>query len=317
MYEKFYGLKQSPFGMSPNPSFYYPTPRHDEAWANLWCGIQQRKGCVVMTGEVGTGKTLLVRRVMNELDRTKIRYAYLFNPKMTPDDFFSFVLADLGVNVSGSRGQMLAQLNKYLLNICNQKSTVALIIDEAHLLSREMLEEVRLLTNLENSQHKLMQILLVGQPELDSVLEHPELRQLKQRVALRCRLEPLNSEEITNYISSRLQKARAASEKENKTIFSHAALEQIRRYSHGIPRIINTLCENALITGYARQCPMISAEMIEQVAKDFHLEPQDDTDMTAANGASSDAKAKAVASSLTAVFKDKDSRETSGGPKVQ
>lgn len=311
MYRKFYGLTQSPFGISPNPFFYFPTPHHDEAWANLWCGIQQRKGCVVLTGEVGTGKTLIVRRVMDALEGTKIRYAYVFNPKMSTDDFFSFILTDLGLNVTGqSRGQMMAQVNKFLLEVCKQQSTVALIIDEAHLLSRELLEEVRLLTNLENTQHKLLQILLVGQPELDNQLESPDFRQLKQRIALRCHLDPLTREEVFNYISTRLKRAR--DESEERVIFSHAALELIERYSHGIPRVINTICENALITGYARQCPMIGTEIIEQVAKDFHLQ-----DNASTKALTSPASADKSGPQITAVMAVHEARKSDGGKGVQ
>ncbi len=313
MYEKFFGLTQNPFGISPNPFFYFPTPRHDEAWANLWCGIQQRKGCVVVTGEVGTGKTLIVRRVMDALEGTKTKYAYVFNPRMSTDDFFGFILTDLGLNVAGqSRGQMLAQFNKFLLDVCKQQSTVALIIDEAHLLSREMLEEVRLLTNLENTQHKLLQILLVGQPELDAHIESPELRQLKQRIALRCRLEPLSRDEVLRYIAARLEKARAGSE-DGRTLFSHAAIECIERYSQGIPRVINTICENALITAYARQSTMIGAEIIEQVAKDFHLQESVANKASAASASAENVSSPQLAPALAS----RDARNSNGGPGVQ
>ncbi len=211
MYEKFYGLTRNPFGLSPDPRFYYPTSGHNEALANLSYGIAKRKGFIVMTGEVGTGKTLLMRYLIEALIKTKVHYAYIFNPRLSADDFLSYVLTDFGLKqAKGSRSDMLLQFNHFLIDVYRRGSTAALLVDEAHQLSSELLEEIRLLTNIETSQQKLLQIVLVGQPELDQMLDSVELRQLKQRVALRCRLQPLEESDAHGYIVRRLQLAGAA-----------------------------------------------------------------------------------------------------------
>jgi general secretion pathway protein A len=272
MYRKFFGLSRSPFEISPDPRFYFPTPQHNEALANLWHGIERRKGFVVLSGEVGTGKSLLLHSLMDALQRTKIRYAYVFNPRMSPDDFLAYVISDFGLPVNKGRGQQLLDFSRFLIQVHRGGSTAALIIDEAHLLSWDMLEEIRLLTNIETAEQKLLQIVLAGQTELDRRLDKPELRQLKQRIALRCTLAPLTREEIRRYLISRLKLA-GATEAEN--IFLPEAVERIQVYSNGIPRLVHTLCENALMAGYARQSRRISAEIIEEAASDFHLtQPQ-------------------------------------------
>lgn len=277
MYRKFYRLTRNPFEISPDPYFFYPTPRHNEALANLNYGVQRRKGFVVVTGEVGTGKTLLVRCLLEALNRNQISFAYVFNPRLSALDFLRYVLTDLRLPMTGkTKSEMLAHLNNYLIARFRRGSTAALIVDEAQLLSWELLEEIRLLTNLETSQQKLLQIVLVGQPELDQKLDSPHLRQLKQRVGLRCRLEPLSLEELRGYIHRRLELAGANSH--GATIFADGAIESVHRFSRGIPRLINTLCENALVSGYARQSSQVTPEIIQEVATDFRLNVTSDAE---------------------------------------
>ncbi len=271
MYRKFYGLTRNPFEISPDPYFFYPTPRHNEALANLNYGVQRRKGVVVVTGEVGTGKTLLVRCLLDSLNRSEIAFAYVFNPRLSVPDFLRYVLTDLRLPMSGrTKSEMLAHLNSYLIARFRRGSTAVLVIDEAQLLSWELLEEVRLLTNLETSQQKLLQIVLVGQPELDRRLDSPHLRQLKQRVGLRCSLEPLSSDELGGYVRRRLELAGANSHGGN--IFTQNAICAVHKYSRGIPRLINTLCENSLVAGYAKQVNQIGEDIVEEVASDFRLD---------------------------------------------
>lgn len=278
MYRKFYGLTRNPFEISPDPYFFYPTPRHNEALANLNYGVQRRKGFVVVTGEVGTGKTLLVRCLLDALNRNQISFAYVFNPRLSVLDFLRYLLTDLRLPMTGkTKSEMLAHLNNYLIARFRRGTTAALIVDEAQLLSWELLEEIRLLTNLETSQQKLLQIVLVGQPELDQKLDSPHLRQLKQRVGLRCRLEPLSLDELRGYIHRRLELAGANSH--GATIFADGAIETVHRFSKGIPRLINTLCENALVSGYARQSNQVTPEVIQEVATDFRLNVASDAEV--------------------------------------
>ena len=271
MYRKFYGLARNPFEISPDPYFFYPTPRHNEALANLNYGVQRRKGVVVVTGEVGTGKTLLVRCLLDSLNRNQIAFAYVFNPRLSVPDFLRYMLTDLRLPMNGrTKSEMLAYLNSYLIARFRRGTTAVLVVDEAQLLSWELLEEIRLLTNLETSQQKLLQIVLVGQPELDRRLDSPHLRQLKQRVGLRCSLEPLGVEELKGYILRRLELAGANSH--GGSIFTEEAIAEVHRYSRGIPRLINTLCENSLVSGYAKQAKQITGDMVQEVAADFRLD---------------------------------------------
>ncbi len=271
MYRKFFGLTREPFEISPDPYFFYPTPRHNEALANLNYGVQRRKGFVVVTGEVGTGKTLLVRCLLDSLNHNQIAFAYVFNPRLSVPDFLRYMLTDLRLPTTGrTKSEMLAHLNNYLIARFRRGTTAALVVDEAQLLSWELLEEIRLLTNLETSQQKLLQILLVGQPELDRKLDSPHLRQLKQRIGLRCRLEALRLDEIRGYVQRRLELAGANSH--GATIFSEDAIAAVHTYSKGIPRLINTLCENSLVSAYAKQTKQISADIVQEVAADFRLD---------------------------------------------
>jgi len=269
MYKQFFGLTKNPFEISPDPYFYHATPRHNEALANLHYGVGRRKGFIVITGEVGTGKTLLVRCLLAELRKNNIAFGYVFNPLLSTTEFFQYIMADLGLQYTGrSKTEMLLDLNRFLIQRHARGLITALVVDEAQALRPELLEEIRLLTNLETSQQKLLQIVLMGQPELEAVLDSPGLRQLKQRVSLRCQLLPLDEEQTRGYVLSRLERAGAKPEPD---IFESAALAKIHEYSRGIPRIINNLCENAMVNAYARQQKTVNGDMITEVAADFRL----------------------------------------------
>jgi general secretion pathway protein A len=208
MYKQFFGLTRNPFEISPDPFFYHPTPRHNEALANLHYGVGRRKGFIVITGEVGTGKTLLVRCLLTELRKNNIAFGYVFNPLLPVVEFFQYIMADLGLPYAGrNKTEMLLDLNRYLIQRHARGLITALVVDEAQALRHELLEEIRLLTNLETSQQKLLQIVLLGQPELEVMLDSPELRQLKQRVSLRCQLQPLDQAQTCAYVLSRLERA--------------------------------------------------------------------------------------------------------------
>jgi general secretion pathway protein A len=269
MYRKFYGLTRSPFEVSPDPYFFYPTPGHNEALSLLTYGVLRRKGFVVVTGEVGTGKTLLVRCLLDSLAINKTAFAHIYNPVLTVQGFLEQVLTDFGLAAARSKSEALSRLNDYLMARSRENLTTALVVDEAQLLDWKLLEEIRLLTNLETTSHKLLQIMLAGQPELDRKLDSHELRQLKQRIGLRCRLQPLEHREIEGYITRRLALAgRKASE---PPIFSAEAIEAVYRISQGIPRLVNTLCENSLLLGYGLQLDQIPPTVVRGAASDLRL----------------------------------------------
>lgn len=270
MYKAFFGLTRNPFEISPDPYFLFATARHNEALASILHGVLRHKGFIVVSGEVGTGKTLLVRCLLELLRGRDIASANIFNPCLSPLEFLRYIARDLGIKTGNEdKGSLLLELNNYLIERHRKSTTTVLVVDEAQLLERELLEEIRLLTNLETSQQKLLQIVLVGQPELDQKMDSPDLRQLKQRIALRCQLEPLKEEETRSYIVRRLQRAGANSHA--TTMFPPETLASVYRYSKGIPRLINTVCENALIAAYAQKGQVVRPEMIDEVAKDLRL----------------------------------------------
>ena len=272
MYKQFFQLERNPFEITPDPSFLFPTRRHNEALAALYYGVERRKGFVVLSGEVGTGKTLLVRCLLQLLQRSQIAYAYVFNSRLDGIEFLRYIAADLGLPAAGKgKGELLLLLTNFLVARYEKKQTTVLVVDEAHHCSAEVLEEIRLLTNLETSQDKLLQILLVGQPELDEKLDSHELRQLKQRVALRSQLKYLSLADASAYIQKRLELGGAPAEVFTK-VFPEETVRVVYRYSGGYPRLINTICENALINAFARQTRVILPEIIEEVAADLRLD---------------------------------------------
>jgi general secretion pathway protein A len=269
MYKGFYNLKLNPFEITPDPSFLFATRKHNEALAALYYGVRRRKGFVVITGEVGTGKTLLVRCLLEVLNRANVAYAYVFNPCLTPTEFLEYIVGDFRLPTAGkSKSELLLNLGTYLIGRHHENRTTVLVVDEAHHLSSELLEEVRLLTNLETPEAKLLQILLVGQPELDGKLDSSDLRQLKQRIAMRSRLAALDLEETRGYVYCRLH---VAGHKNPAEIFPSETIVEVHRHSRGIPRLINTICENALIHGYAAQCRTIMPAILQEIATDFRL----------------------------------------------
>ena len=272
MYKSFYSLTRNPFDLTPDPTCFVPTVRHNEALAALYYGIRRHKGVVVVTGEVGTGKTLMLRCLLQLFkESSEISYAYLFNCRLSAHEFLHYTVADFGLKVDEhqSKGTLLLELSKYVTSRGLQGLTTVLVIDEAHNLSMELLEEIRLLSNLETNDDKLLQIVLVGQPELDLKLDSFELRPLKQRIALRAHLAPLDEQDTDRYIVERLTIAGGVSRTE--PLFAPEAVKLIHQYSKGFPRLINTICENCLITGYARQLHAITPDVVLGVAKDFHL----------------------------------------------
>jgi type II secretory pathway predicted ATPase ExeA len=272
MYKAFFKLTRNPFDLVPDPTLFVPTKRHNEALAALYYGVRRHKGFVVVTGEVGTGKTLLLRCLLRLLKESKeIAYAYLFNSRLSPIEFLQYILADFGLPSSGkNKSELLLDLGQFLIARGSRRLTTVLIVDEAHHLSAEILEEVRLLSNLETTDDKLLQIVLVGQPELDDKLDSMGLRQLKQRIALRAHLGALDAEETRSYIEQRLKIAGA--DANPTTLFPPETINAVYLHSRGFPRLINTICENGLITAYARQIPSVTPDIIADVAKEFRLD---------------------------------------------
>ena len=272
MYNAYFQLTRNPFDLTPDPTCFVPTERHNETLAALYYGVRRHKGFVVVTGEVGTGKTLLLRCLLKLLEESRdISYAYIFNNRLTSMEFLQYIMLDFGLPSAGkNKCEMLFDLSQFLISRASRQLTTVLIVDEAHLLSEELLEEVRLLSNLETYDDKLLQILLVGQPELDEKLDSKGLRQLKQRIALRTHLAPLTFEETQRYIEHRLEIAGA--DTSAGSIFSPKAVAMVYRFSRGFPRLINTICENSLLTAYARQVTEITPEIVKLVAREFRLD---------------------------------------------
>ena len=268
MYKQFFHLESEPFTINPDPRFLCMMPHTREALACLQHGIASRKGFMVLTGEVGTGKTTLLRHTLNALHRTRIHSAFIFNPRLDIMDFLEFVLADFGLTPANrSKSSMIIQLNRWLIDRYRDGEICVIVVDEAQNCSWELLEEIRLLTNLETSSQKLAQIVLSGQPELETRLRQPNVRQLRQRIALWCRTKPLTPTQTAEYVAGRLRVAGTTSE-----IFLPEAIQLIHRASHGIPRLINLICENALIFAYVDQLRQVPASVAYAAIQDLNLE---------------------------------------------
>jgi general secretion pathway protein A len=269
VYLEFYGLREKPFNPTPDPRFLYLSTGHREALAQLQYGVRERRGFLVLTGEVGTGKTTLLRTLLEHLDEDTA-CAFVFNSTLRFDEIIEYVLEDFGIEGSRtSHAQRLFALNRFLTDRARHGRNTVLIIDEAQNLDVESLEGVRLLSNFETPTEKLLQILLVGQPELKKKLDLPILRQLKQRITLRCRIHPLSEEETANYIQHRLKTAvspfRAGKPGAGRdAIFSPKAIARICEYSGGVPRVVNTVCDHCLLIGYADQNRKIDVSTVEE-----------------------------------------------------
>jgi general secretion pathway protein A len=269
IYNAYFGFAENPFNISPDPEFLYRSPQHEEALANLIYGVRSRKGFIVLTGEVGTGKTTMLECLRDYLDSQRVEFAFIFNSRLTPEQFFEMMAFDFDLQCNRkSKTDVLFALNSLLLQQADRGRTCVLIVDEAHNLEWDVLEEIRLLGNLENRQGKLLQIILAGQPELDRKLDAPNLRQLKQRIVLRCSLDPLTPEECAAYVAARLARAGMP----NQRIFSPELLEEVYKRSRGIPRLINLLCDNLLVTAFAMEQRTATMAMLDEVCSDLRLE---------------------------------------------
>jgi general secretion pathway protein A len=269
MYHEYYGLVRSPFEMTPDPAFLVLGDTHREGLATLVYAVRSRKGFVLLTGEVGTGKTTLLHSLLAQLDR-ETAAAFIFNPRLEPLDFFRMLLDEFGIEEPcRTKAEYLLALNRYLIARLERDLPTLLIVDEAQNLSAEMLEEIRLLSNLETPSSKLLQIMLVGQPELAELLAQPALRQLRQRIVLRHTLRPFTKEEMVHYVEERLRLAGYT----GKALFENKALDELFRVTGGVPRLINVVCDGALLLGYGRELKTIGADAIREVARDLALLP--------------------------------------------
>ena len=269
MYERFFALSTNPFSLTPNPAFLYLTQEHRDAIAGLMYGILSRKGIMVLSGDAGTGKTTLLHSLMKAIPADRAEFSFVLNPGFSVDEFFRSALASFRVDATPTRkDEILSSLQKHLLVAHQKNISVVLVIDEAHRLSPELLEEIRLLANFETETDKLLQILLVGQDELDSVLDRHDLRQLKQRIAIRLRIQRLSTEQVAEYVQHRWTKATS-----RPLPFDADALSAIGEYSSGTPRLVNSLCDNALIHAFAQGASTVSKAVILDVAQDLHMKP--------------------------------------------
>jgi general secretion pathway protein A len=269
MYKQYFGLSENPFNVNPDPRYLYLTPQTREALDELTYGIHARKGLMLLTGEVGTGKTTLLNRILDWLHQQKTPTAFIFNSHLQTNQLFDFILADFEVPFdSRSSGNALMRVNQWLIERYRAGDIPVLIVDEAQGLPIHVLEEIRLLLNLETPHEKLLQIVLAGQPELEERLKRHDLRQLKQRIMLRCKTAALTLEETHEYIQARLHIAGA----NGKPIFASQAMDAVHFYSRGIPRVANLLCDHALINAYVDQVQPVPVRIIEEIAREFQLD---------------------------------------------
>jgi general secretion pathway protein A len=269
MYNAFFGFTQNPFNMSPDPSFLFRSSQHEEALANLIYGVQSRKGFMALTGEVGTGKTTMLECLRDFLNAQQVVFASLFNSRLTVEQFFEMLAYDLDLRCNRlSKTEVLLSLNSMLIERSGVGRNTVLIVDEAHNLGWDVLEEIRLLGNLENRRGKLLQIVLCGQQELDRKLEAPEFRQLKQRIALRCTLRGFTVLETVAYVNSRMARAGL----KDQTVIPSPLVQEIHFRSQGIPRVINAICDNLLLTSFALESRITTVDMLDEVTADMRLE---------------------------------------------
>jgi general secretion pathway protein A len=265
MYKEFYKLNENPFNVTSDPHFLYMSRRHKEALSSLIYGIQQRKGFIEITGDIGTGKTTLCRALLNELD-SKTKTAFILNPRLSEIQFIRAVIDDFGIAVkNNSKAEMIKALNGFLIEQLAHGNNVVLIIDESQNLKKNLLEEIRLLSNLETEKEKLFQIVLVGQPELRDKLSSPELAQLRQRIAVRYHVLPLDKKDIRIYINHRLEVAGSTGD----ISWTEDAIDEIYNYSNGVPRLINIVCDRSMLLGYVKAIKNFDRDMIAQAVSEI------------------------------------------------
>ncbi|MFT3781680.1 MAG: AAA family ATPase [Nibricoccus sp.] len=266
MYKSYYGFNEMPFNITPDPKFLYLSPTHQEALQHLKFGVEQHKGFIVIVGEVGCGKTTLCRRFLNELDPARFDTALILNPRINENQMLRAILHELGEETTADNPHdLVLQMNKVLLERITAGRDIVLIIDEAQNLSFEVLEQVRLLSNLETDEQKLLQIVLIGQPELKAVLRRPELRQLRQRILVHCELSPLDPYELAHYVNHRMSTAGW----NGRPVFTSSAMRKIHGFSKGIPRIVNNLCDKSLLSAYIRESDEIDYWDVRRAVKDL------------------------------------------------
>jgi general secretion pathway protein A len=268
MYYDFYQFRENPFNITADPNFFFSSKHHQQALSSLIYGIEQRKGLLLISGEVGTGKTTLIRSILNRLS-SNVKSALILNPKFSEIQLLQMISHDLGITTTSKNKYSLVQaLNDFLINEANKGNNTALLIDEAQNLTINQLEQIRLLSNLETEKQKLLQIVLVGQPELQEKLQLPKLRQLRQRIAMHFCLKPLEKADMNDYINFRILKAAHTPEAAHKIKFSELAIEKIYLYTKGFPRTINMLCDLSLLASFVDETYHINEAIIQKCAKE-------------------------------------------------
>ncbi len=269
MYNHFFKLKENPFSITADPEFFFASTQHAEAYSSLIYGIQNRKGIIVITGEVGTGKTTLCRTLLSHLD-SNVKTALVLNPVFSAIQLLQFICKDFGIEGNfRNKFALIDALNNFLLSQSTRGNNVVLIIDEAQNLKTQQLEQIRLLSNLETEKDKLLQIILVGQPELHTILDSPALRQLNQRITVRYHVLPLKKKDVQPYIEHRLDVAKDPHNFFDNLDFTNEAYEAIYEYSNGVPRLINIICDRALLAGFAAEKNKIDEEIIRASAREI------------------------------------------------
>ncbi len=269
MYCKYYGLKERPFNVTSDPAFFFSSKKHKEALSHLLYGVSQRKGIIVLTGEIGTGKTTICRFFLNQVSKN-VKTAFILNPTFSEIQLLESIVKDFGINPNKkTKLGMVLELNNFLLRESAAGNNLVLIIDEAQNLKPNLLEQIRLLSNLETEKDKLLQVILVGQPELNTRLNLYDLRQLRQRIMVRYHITPLDNDEIKSYISYRLKIARAEFQPGNHIEFSDEAIDLISRFSGGTPRLINMICDRALLAGFVNETNCIDFRIIKRCIEEL------------------------------------------------